>query len=41
MSYFHLSTGAWPQAAGGAVFLLYRWLKPTPVDAKYEALPCR
>lgn len=23
------------------MYLLFRWLKPTPVDAKYEALPCR
>jgi hypothetical protein len=29
------------QAAGGVVYLLFRWLRPAPVDAKYEALPCR
>ncbi len=23
------------------MYLLFRWLKPSPVDAKYEALPCR
>ena len=29
------------QAAGGALFLLVRWVRPKPVDPKYEALPCR
>ncbi len=29
------------KAAGGAVFLLVRWVRPKPVDPKYEALPCR